>query len=211
MISIWILPKFTNPVKAVQNGKDEAVCGDCPLRGEICYVNVAYGPNAVYKAYKSGKYTKFANKKEFEQFFKGKNVRFGSYGEITAIPITYVRAICKVAHGWTGYSHQFLKPWAQPFKQYLMASADSEEKYIEAKKLGWRTFRVKDILDGKLPNEIVCPASVEGGKKTQCNKCLLCNGTDNNRKPASPRDIVIDVHGLKWKQNNYRTFSLPMV
>ena len=76
-----------------------------------------------------------------------------------------------------------------------MASVDTIEEREEAKKAGWRTFRVAEKFTGEdivLPGEILCPASEEAGKRTTCDKCGLCAGLSRKAK-----DIMIPVHGSK--------------
>lgn len=72
-----------------------------------------------------------------------------------------------------------------------MASVDSLEEYYEAKRLGYRTFRVTEGINSKLKSEFICPASIEAGHKLQCTKCLACSGTSYIGKA----DVVIQVHG----------------
>lgn len=63
-----------------------------------------------------------------------------------------------------------------------------------AKRLGWRTFRVKPTNSPDvLAQEIVCPASEEAGKRTVCASCLLCNGN----KQDGRKDISILAHGVQ--------------
>jgi hypothetical protein len=64
-------------------------------------------------------------------------IRFGSYGEPSLMPISLVEHMAKVSKGWTGYTHQYAKAWASDYKDYFMASIESETE-----KTDWRSFRV---------------------------------------------------------------------
>ena len=72
-----------------------------------------------------------------------------------------------------------------------MASADSESDVAAANVKGWRTFRVRKHNAPTLANESICPASKEGGQRTQCDTCGLCKGAT-----IAARNIVIADHGL---------------
>jgi hypothetical protein len=102
-----------------------------------------------------------------------------------------------------------------------MASCDNEKEYIKAKKLGWRSFRIRlDSSKRLLENEFVCPASNEAGNKTSCNKCKACMGLGAKTK----KDPVIIIHGLEhkiakfkwgmeriaWKEAYRKVFNYPL-
>ncbi len=188
MLQSWILVKETNPVDAIFRGLDDKVCGNCPLRGELgkgrkCYVNLATAPYQIYKSWKSGLYpilTDFT-------LFKGKTLRLGSYGDPVVVPLeVWQQAIANV-DGHTGYTHQWR---TNPrFGAVVMASCDSAVDQIEASSQGWRTFRIKTPGQPLFADEISCPASEEGGRKTQCNRCQLCNGA------GKARNVAINAHG----------------
>src|ERR1700686_2282782 len=61
MVQTYILRANVSPTEAVASGGDKSICGDCRYRGtrgkrRTCYVNVGQGPNAVYRAYRGGRY-----------------------------------------------------------------------------------------------------------------------------------------------------------
>ena len=71
-----------------------------------------------------------------------------------------------------------------------MASVDTESERAAATLLGWRTFRVTAQGEAIDALEILCPASEEAGKRTQCERCKLCSGLS---RPA--KSIAIPSHG----------------
>ena len=196
MLQLFILPMASRPSDAVRNGDDAAVCGDCAHRPLLvaaakasattpadldavaapCYVEVGKSVNAVYKA-------------DYPDHGEAKRrppKRFGAWGEPTAIPYDVIAGYTDDGH--TGYTHRW-RTCDQRYKELLMASVDSPDEYAEATALGWRCFRVRKANEPILPNEIMCPASAEGGHRTTCNKCLLCAGTSRQAK-----DITIIEH-----------------
>ena len=203
MLQVWLLSTAMNPIKATYNNLDRSICGDCKHRNTSCYVALFQAPYQIYHNWKRGKY---AISHDFSMFANRK-VRFGAYGDPVAMPLEIIRGIAKVSSGWTGYTHQWKLAIAQEYKPFLMASVDTLAEYHEAKAMGWRTFRIKNAEESKLKQEIVCPASIEAGKKSNCAKCGLCSGLSSK----SPRDIVINVHGLQHKQDKFKRMALEVV
>lgn len=197
------------PTDALDSGKDESVCGDCINRKVdgwgTCYVNVGQGPNAIYAAWKRGVYPEF--KDEHLEMFKDRILRLGAYGDPNACPIEIWEKICGVASGWTGYTHQWRRPEAQPYKKFVMASVETEKGMRRAKSMGWKTFRVRNVDEPVLPGEFVCPASEEAGKKKTCEQCLACHGGEWNGKQVTP---VIQVHGMGWKVRRFSEMQKRM-
>jgi hypothetical protein len=196
MVQIWILNRDSSPVASVFNGSDANVCFDCPHRGEngkgrTCYVNVAQGPNAVWRSYRNGNYP-YLPIDEYSAVFAGRRIRFGAYGEPVLIPIEIVRAIAEVSEGWTGYTHQWRKPEFAAYRAFIMASCDSAADSVQASAMGWRYFRVRSADAPPATGEIMCPASSEAGHRTTCENCLLCSG---GRDSETRKNITIIVHG----------------
>ena len=198
MDQTWILAKDESPVEAVKSGLDEVICGKCPMRapmgsgfsGRTCYVNVAQGPNAVWRAWRNGRYP-FLPAYRYADVFTNRAVRFGAYGDPVHIPLRIVRWIVFFASKHTGYTHQWQDAQYQVYREYLMASVESSESSAMAHAAGWRTFRVRradEVLDA---GEITCPASDEAGNRTQCIRCGLCAGS---RKMA--KNVAIIAHGI---------------
>jgi hypothetical protein len=189
MVQTYILRVDMTPTEAVKQGADASICGDCRHRGDgsgkarTCYVNVGQGPQAVYRAFKAGKYGAWDG-----SGMTGRIVRLGTYGDPAAVPAGIWAALLEGSAGHTGYTHQWRK--APILRQWCMASADSPQEAAEAQSLGWRTFRVS--LPGqvaRLEREAVCPASKEAGQKLTCSACLACGGGDRRGS------ITIAAHG----------------
>ena len=190
MASMWILNADIKPTEASKQGEDASVCGDCKHRAVnngACYVPLHHAPLQVYKSYKRGNYP-IANDMAI---FEDMKVRFGAYGDPSAIPTQILASIKAVVKNNTSYTHQW-KQGNKILKQVSMASVDSIAEQKQAVSEGWRTFRVTSDLSDKLPNEIVCPNTT---KAIQCADCGLCSGTSSRA-----RNIVIEVHGAKKKK-----------
>ena len=169
MLQIYILRDRISPIKALWHGEDEAVCGDCYHRvvngAGTCYVNPLHGPNPIYRALKHGKYPRITLQKA-AQLISGHDVRLGAYGDPVAVPIEVWEQLLVYVNSWTGYTHQWRSKLANGYNKFCMASVETELAAKFANKKGWRTFRIreneKDLL---LKNEIICPASIEAGKR----------------------------------------------
>lgn len=125
----------------------------------------------------------------------GRAVRLGAYGDPAAVPAAVWHALVSGAETWTGYTHQW-PCGPSGLRSLTMASVDSVEEREEAKAAGWRTFRVRTGDQPVEPGEIVCPASKEGGYKSNCAKCGLCQGAPAGDRKRPLPDIVIYVHGV---------------
>lgn len=201
MAQLWILRSDISPIDAVRQGQDVSICGDCKHRGSAenglrkrtCYVNLR-APHSIYSAMLRGAYEEVSEMDRIQALGEGLRVRLGAYGDPAALPASLLATLVSKAHSWTGYTHQ----WRQrPDLRFLvMASVDNELEYKEAAyMLKWRTFRVRtktERLDKIF--EIVCPASEEGGVKTQCAKCHLCDG--NHSAFDGRANIAVIVHGV---------------
>jgi hypothetical protein len=192
MIQIFIIVKQVDPVTAIHTGQDEAVCFSCKLRGRIneegklveraCYVDLPKSVLSVWNCFHRGGYRKL----EDYSVFDGRNVRFGAYGEPVLLPLDMVREIAGRASKRTGYTHRWKEVAIQGYRHFFMASCDQSD-YQEAEALGWRTFSVSEEA---LEKHVLCPASEEAGKRTNCAKCGLCSGTS-----LQARSIWIPAHG----------------
>lgn len=197
MVQTYILRRDMPPLGAVKDGADFSICGDCKHRGDgtgkgrSCYVTLMHGPRGVYEAYKRGSYAK-VELYDIPEVGEGRMVRMGTYGDPTAAPVELWRKLIAKAEGWTGYTHQWDKVDAEDWHPLVMASADSEVEMMAAHGLGYRTFRVTPNAHENIAGvEIVCPASDEMGKKTQCEQCKACMGTSAKARVS----IQIAAHG----------------
>ena len=204
VIQTWILRRDIPPIIAKQLGHDYSTCGSCKMRDfGSCYVNVAFGPHNVFKAFHNDRYVDFEDK--HSELFEGKTIRIGSYGDPAATPVSVWSKICSISGSFVGYTHQWNTRFIDPeLKNYCMASCDNEKEYTKAKSLGWRCFRVRfDNTQSLSENEFVCPASNEAGNKTSCEKCGACMGIS----AKTQKDPCIIVHGLEHK---IKAFKLGM-
>lgn len=198
LIQTWIIREDVSPVDAIHSGDDASVCGACPHRGTIvdgrnkgrsCYVTVHNAPLSVWKAYHRGIYPSVPPE-ALAALFKGRRVRLGSYGDPAAVPFWVWSEALSEADHWTGYTHQW-RSCPPEFGRYVMASCDTPDDYIQAKAMGYRTFRVRLPDEALNKREVVCPASKEAGYKTTCALCVACGGTGAKAKA----DIAIIAHG----------------
>ena len=191
MAQVYFLRSDIPPTDAVKTQEDQSICGNCPHRGSTCYVNVGYGPGAVYQAYKAGSFHPVNPTKA------GYNrvIRLGAYGDPCSVPTDILTRLLSHAQAWTGYTHS---PLLRPeLKSYMQASADTAEEAVLYQNLGWKTFRVKLPEDPLLSGEIMCPNTRTG---IQCAQCQLCDGKQMN--------IAINVHGILPKTTKYRAWRL---
>ncbi len=198
MVQTYIVVDNVKPKAAIDSGADVAICGQCPHRKQpdgsrSCYVNLATGLNVVGRQLMAGKYPD-ADVETVALACKGRPVRLGTYGDPAAVPLSVWIALTAHASNWTGYTHQWRLAAVSHYAPYVMASCDSEQDRVDAKSQGWRTFRVRSVAESRQPlmaGEIVCPASMEAGKKTTCERCGLCAGTTKKAK-----DIAIINHSV---------------
>ena len=203
MLQIHILANNQGPIETYSKKLDTAICGDCKHGSNFyksCYVKTFQGENMVWRSYLAGSY-KPINENEISEVFKGYLVRFGAYGDPSAVPINIWNAILKTAKGATAYTHQWKQKRFQDYKTFCMASVDTPEEYNRARALGWRTFRVRLESEPLLKSEFICPASKEAGMKRNCNSCMACNGnpTDSDTKAT----VAIVIHGADWKSDRF--------
>ena len=202
MVQTWILRSHIKPTDALTSGGDCSVCGDCPLRNAGCYVEVGQAPQMVWKAYKRGNYPVY-NPADHNQWFRGRKLRIGSYGDPTAAPYSIWAPLVRLAAGHTGYTHQWRQKRFWRFRNLVMASTETNEGSALAKSRKWRVFQTlpQGFDVAQLPKGlVVCPASPEGGNRRQCETCLGCNGAKGNHKRVS---FAIIAHGTKATVSQY--------
>jgi hypothetical protein len=194
---------FMLPLEWIIEGKvmqdDSKICFDCVHsqgKEKSCYVrkglsNLGIGSKvrSLHKKLDSiGEYSKVIESQILE-ICEDKIIRFGAYGEPVLLGEDLVYLVTTVAKGWMGYTHQWMKPNFKWAAKYFMASTETVLFNNLAQKLGFRTFFVTAKPE-KVPGSVVCPASKEGGKKVNCNTCLLCSGV----KGKGSKNINIAKH-----------------
>jgi hypothetical protein len=192
-VQVWILHQHQSPIAAVKSGADQAICGDCPHRGDgygngrSCYVEYFRAPFNLWRALPRTGLD--VSVEDLSVKLKGKHLRLGAYGDPAAVPVGVWRRVLQHATGWTAYTHQW-RHCDPEFRWIAMASVEDELEQQTAESFGWRTFRVRTVDEPLTRNEIVCPASTEGGHVAQCASCGLCCGSRRNAK-----SIAIVAHG----------------
>jgi hypothetical protein len=137
MIQTWVLRRDTLPFAAITANTDDAVCGDCALRGRDgrdrkCYVT--RGPDRVYKSLTAGQYPD-VTWPELQAVVEGRAVRLCAYGDPAALPFEVWANLLETAGTWTGYTHAYRR-CDQRFKRICMASVDTEAEFWQARALG---------------------------------------------------------------------------
>lgn len=209
LIQTYIIRSDIAPMNAIWTGQDASICGNCIHRGlydqelkkwikpRSCYVKVFQAVTGMYKAFKRGSYSVMPAS-EISERFSGLKVRFGAYGDPAAIPFEVWAPIQEAANSWTGYTHQW-RDCDPRIASICMASADTLQDHIDAKKLGYRTFRTLADSDQQVKGEATCPASKEAGYKLQCSECMACSGGTKRRG-----SIAIRIHGTA---SNMKAFN----
>jgi hypothetical protein len=174
---------------------DKPNCMDCPLSRNSgngkCYTHKYLQFSGFLSSLRSTKDLSEltdAKRKKIVEMCEGRYVRFGTYGEPSLMPIDLVESMVEASKCHTGYTHQWRKPWCQPYSKYFMASAHSDQEASESFALGFRAFIVKK--DGEESNAVQCPASKEAGYVSTCSKCKLCSG----RRVKTEKHIKINEH-----------------
>lgn len=198
----YILRADMHPQQAVTTDADSSICGSCRFRGQqgkgrTCYVNLRRGPFAIWNSFAAGN----AKPMDPRKFGKGKAIRVGTYGDPASIGFEVWEALLSKSTGHTGYTHQW-RTCDQRFKTIIQASCDHPGDYLEAKALGWYTYRAKLPEEGRTPGERPCPAGGENKGKVTCADCLGCNG--------QRRDFSIDAHGTIAQVRQYRQFRMSL-
>lgn len=198
MMQTYIMRSDVDPITANRTGADESICGACPLKGtshhgdsgtakeRACYVTLAHGPLNKYKTMLRGRYD-YCD--DLVTLGRGRKIRIGTYGDGMAVPQTIWQELLTEAAGWTAYTHQW-----NFFPEIYMTSVENLEQAEKAWVRGERTFRVVSSVDDITSNEVLCPASEEAGKRTDCAKCGLCQGAT-----AKAKSIAIPSHGTGKK------------
>jgi hypothetical protein len=186
----WILADDgLNPVEAVAQRMDGAICGGCPHKRQpdgtrSCYVNTGQAPQAVYRTFKKGGYPVWDGVSPIPQIVDP--IRFGAYGDPAGLPEEVQRKLVAMSPpGYTGYTHQWKSKKFRWALDVFQASIDNIEELEHPALANAGTFRVMPVGGSLLPGEIYCPADKE--KDVTCSNCGMCNGSGNR--------IAIEAHG----------------
>ena len=194
MVQTYILRSHVDPVRALADGRDASICGDCMHRpgehGRTCYVNVGQSVLSVWRAYRRGRYPR--DPAAAARACAGRMVRLGTYGDPAAVPVRTWRDLLANAAGHTGYTHAWRTRRGQSLRGIAMASADTAAEFERARAAGWRTFRVRTAAEPLRERELVCPASAENSTGRTCATCGACDGAARGPEQAS---VAIIVHG----------------
>ena len=178
MIQTWILPASEkSPWQHAKSGNDVMVCGLCKHRrggGENadCYESPWQAAGQIWRAWQAGRIPRLAS--PWNNILSGRRVRLGSYGDPCAVPMDILEKITTQSMGWTGYTHAWRRPSAHPARHWLMASVDTDRETDQARRRGWKTYRVKYAGDD-LPagdGAVECDHATNG---TQCADCMRCD------------------------------------
>jgi hypothetical protein len=192
LVQTWIIREDISPTMARATGEDRSFCGDCPVRGP-CYVNWGQAPLKIWNTYHRGGYIDLRRKPSMmRRIVSGRVVRMGAAGDPAMIPLQHWLRVLHGAKGWTGYTHQWREPWAQPMRELCMSSVESLEDQDLARAMGWRTYRIRRPDEPLARNEIACPSDTTG---RQCIDCKACDGA---LKPSAA-SVAIIWHGPKAK------------
>lgn len=201
MAQTWIVPtdEGDNLLKAVAEGRDRSVCGDCrhrPAAGNTCYVQGFNTYQRVIHTYLRGRYPVLD-----PQRLDDEEVRWGSWGDPAAVPLGVYQPLLPRLRAWTGYTHLWRGLDSGAWASWLMASVDTRAERAEARRTGWRTFRVLHPGERLEPGEQPCPASRESlhlftRRPRRLLTCLECRKCDGYGDGGTLRpDIGIVVHG----------------
>ena len=132
---------------------------------------------ATFRAFEKGNYLVADTHDEIQKLGTNQFVRLGTYGDPSAVPSYVWDSLLSKSKNNTGYTHQSNNPNADVRTDQCMISADSYATTTKDFGTHTSTFTYTDEeLDKQ--NEVLCPASKEAGRRTTCNDCLLCSGSN---------------------------------
>jgi len=197
MLQTYILHRDQDPIETIRQGRDDAICGSCPLRAQVpgtlkgraCYVNVGLGPLSVWRSWKSGTIEP-SSITEIKTRIQDRKVRIGTYGDPAAVPARVWTALIRHTAGHTGYTHQWYLLGDQEYRSFLHASIESPQAALSARSRGWKIFQV--VREGEeseaLYGTLECASQKTAGKIT-CERCGLCQGSNQGAS------VWITAHG----------------
>lgn len=186
MIQVAILPVHVKPIDCYKEGSP-AVCGDCKYNGNNgCYVSWAN----LGSHWNGTRNQTPIDMSLASEICRGLEVRVGSAGDPTAVPLEVWEKLLEHSHGFTSYTHQWRRDDMQEFKKLCMASVDCEEEREAAIKRGWNTFLVYDEEEPQFGVRCLASSGVKdrNGLDYQCISCMACSGKGS-------KHIVEKLHG----------------
>lgn len=194
---VWILVTDHSPIDAERSGHSAAICGDCPLQGNGCYVRHVRGTNPVWKNLPKTRHINSLTPKEMTWLTRrmgSLHIRLGAYGDPVAAPLEIYGLCLRNNSGITGYTHQW-RIAHHDWKSICMASVETVDDAQQAQRLGWRTYRIRPTAEAPvLSNESVCPYETIS---LRCIDCKACNGHQGRRQTTG---IVTTAHGSQRKK-----------
>jgi len=205
MIEASVFVAAEKPSTAADDGRDSAVCGDCPGRPTnwgYCYVQI---PVEVDKTWEAARDLPADLKLAYAQIRdSGWPIRLGVYGDAAAVPFEIVEALVQATATedgklrYSGFTHQ----WSHPNfdHRHLKYLAPSVEFVAEREELKQHfptvmTYRIVRNAEEMLAGEIKCKGGVEP-EADKCCECMSCGGTEG----IARRDRVVVVHGVARKE-----------
>lgn len=214
-IQTWILRRDVDPFDALKRGEDSSVCGSCKLRPQgqdgsqrACFVHIGHVHN-IWRAYREGRYRIIRRLELLDYEFEGRILRIGSYGDPSSVPIEIWKRLIKMVRAHVGYTHEWAETKDPEWKEILMASVDSPEEHRLAVADGWRTFRTRFAYEELSEDEAICPASAEGGHRSHCVDCRLCDGMHSSSDRR--KSVAIINHGWSAARSAYEKTRLRIL
>lgn len=199
---VYIMRRDVGPLDALHSGADESICGRCVHRPKMGGVRTCYPDvrmiNRVWLTYKGDGYPYVTSEAMLRELFGARPVRGGAYGDPAAVDREVWEALDEISPMFWTYTHQWKTAEGQDLLRLgVMASVESEADRLEAKALGFRTFRVRArALSALAEGERFCPADAELAKvrrwktRSKCIRCGWCSG--RSRMKA---DVSVTAHG----------------
>ena len=122
--------------------------------------------------------------KEIIEMGSNRPVRLGTYGDPAAVPRNVWDLLISKSTGHTGYSHQ--SKIKDSYSDICMHSVEDKKEAIAAWMDGKRTFRIIQSVDEIIKGiEVLCPAAKEAGRKSVCELCKLCSGSEFKKRSVA--------------------------
>ena len=187
MAQLWILVSSVNPYESIDRGGDVLVCGSCERRPGTCkdagcarcYVRMR-APNQTWQAHKQ---SSVVSRRDWPSFWLPRlGLRAGAYGDPGCLPRWLVEGLAKTSQGnMTSYTQRWRVRSLDWLKAFSMASCRPEAEVDQALALGRRPFYSRPVGEPLPKGCVQCPAAVEAGKMTTCQRCQWCNGHSGRR------------------------------